>query len=356
MLDGFGGPLRPDLLYVVLCGPGVGESVAVRVPPDGWVIVDSLRVGPEPGAFLAGRSVVSTFGGRLAGLVLTHPHSDHADGFSDLVEALADGFVGCVRVYVEPPPGWKDDVNLDRLRKRQGVADALSSIGSRWNRVTDSRWEMTARSRQTVNDAVFEALYPSEEALARFKRAPPSDDNRLSSPVRVTWGDLRVILGGDLVRVGWNEIADMPLAPSVADHHCYKVAHHGSLGAQHDVVLVGSLDRTWCIAPFRSSLLPRFEDEEGVDQLLRKIEQVHLTSLPYDAHPEPNPPRRVTRDQARQRQVPGPPAIDIGAGRTAIPVSAPKRAPMAWIAAGFARSGRLDDIRHGPLAAVVREG
>ena len=31
-------------LYIFVFGPGYGESVAVRVPPDEWLVIDSCRI------------------------------------------------------------------------------------------------------------------------------------------------------------------------------------------------------------------------------------------------------------------------------------------------------------------------
>ena len=35
-------------LYVFVFGPGYGESVAVRVPPDEWLVIDSCRSRSKP--------------------------------------------------------------------------------------------------------------------------------------------------------------------------------------------------------------------------------------------------------------------------------------------------------------------
>lgn len=37
--------LRDDLLYVFVLGPGIGESILIRTPGGGWLVIDSFRHG-----------------------------------------------------------------------------------------------------------------------------------------------------------------------------------------------------------------------------------------------------------------------------------------------------------------------
>src|SRR5690348_10401793 len=113
--------LKADLFHVVLFGPGYGESIAVRVPPDRWIIVDSLRFGAERNPAL---ELLISAGARWSCLVLSHPHDDHAQGFPSLVDQ-GEGPLGLVAGYlmgVAPP----DD--LESIDKRHAVEAALAAI------------------------------------------------------------------------------------------------------------------------------------------------------------------------------------------------------------------------------------
>ena len=94
----------PDLLYLFVVGPGTGETVLLRIPPERWIIIDSLRCGRP--ARPAAESIVSRYGGKVAILALTHPHQDHYPGFIDLIDRYDDAFfIGCVHPSDSGMPG-----------------------------------------------------------------------------------------------------------------------------------------------------------------------------------------------------------------------------------------------------------
>src|SRR5579872_584692 len=86
MTEDFGG-VAEDLLEVHVINAGVGESIVIRMPGEGWGVVDCYsRCAADPDAnptvrFLRDRGVV-----RLEFLCLTHPHDDHYRGMSHLLE------------------------------------------------------------------------------------------------------------------------------------------------------------------------------------------------------------------------------------------------------------------------------
>src|SRR5437868_4316182 len=73
--------LNGGRLYAFVFGPGYGESVAVRVPPDEWLVIDSCRIAKQSAA----SHVLRRYGGKLTVLLLTHVHKDHYRGFVDLI-------------------------------------------------------------------------------------------------------------------------------------------------------------------------------------------------------------------------------------------------------------------------------
>lgn len=74
--------LSPDRLQVFVFGPGTGELVAVRAPPDAWLVVDGCGVaGNDYGPLL-----LKGYGARPKIVVFTHPHLDHAKGIQRVVE------------------------------------------------------------------------------------------------------------------------------------------------------------------------------------------------------------------------------------------------------------------------------
>jgi len=74
--------LSPDSLYVFTFGPGTGELVAVRAPPDDWLIVD----GCSGNGVGYGAKLLEHYSARPSIIVLTHPHTDHARGLGDVID------------------------------------------------------------------------------------------------------------------------------------------------------------------------------------------------------------------------------------------------------------------------------
>ncbi len=73
--------ISSEQLYLFVVGPGMGETVLLRVPPDRWVIIDSFKCGMPNRP--AAESIVSLYGGKVEIIALTHPHQDHYPGFVD---------------------------------------------------------------------------------------------------------------------------------------------------------------------------------------------------------------------------------------------------------------------------------
>ncbi len=61
----------PEHLYLFVIGPGIGETVLLRIPPDQWVVVDSFKCGTPNRP--AADSIVSRYGGKVAVLARRIP-------------------------------------------------------------------------------------------------------------------------------------------------------------------------------------------------------------------------------------------------------------------------------------------
>lgn len=112
-------------LYLVLFGPGYGESVAVRAPESSWLLVDCLskNVGGED--WIPGVELLNAAEPQAVAVALTHPHGDHAEGFSTLIEHSMPVAVGCVAPYVEPPSDWGHAADAEHALHAAQVEEAL---------------------------------------------------------------------------------------------------------------------------------------------------------------------------------------------------------------------------------------
>src|SRR4051794_23800400 len=87
-------PLGDELVLIVM-GPGLGESVLVRWPPDDWLVVDSFRRMTRDTERHPALAVLELFEASPSAVALTHPHQDHSSGFASLVaRRRAGGRVG----------------------------------------------------------------------------------------------------------------------------------------------------------------------------------------------------------------------------------------------------------------------
>jgi beta-lactamase superfamily II metal-dependent hydrolase len=291
--------LDAGLMYVFVVGPGVGESILVRAPGSKWLVVDGCRVGDDGSAPLA---LLKRYGARqVEGVVLTHPHLDHARGLSELLgsEDVDCISVGCVDGWTSTPTLFETEARSradetsfasdPELRLKQGeVEHVLAAVRSRWERDPLSRWSLFQGSERALGTARIRVLSPIDAEIVAARSVPGFDPNRLSAALMVSLGSARVVLGGDLPShhrekvlngIGWHQV--LSHEPVVAEAGIVKVPHHGSRNAIFPKLFaalpVGA--RTLIVAPFSSQGLPRPSDGEGLHKLLANHDEVHVTAL-----------------------------------------------------------------------------
>lgn len=97
------GSLNREHLHVFVAGPGFGEGVAVALPGQGWLLIDSCEVRFGDIALL---SVVERWRSSeeepVEALMFTHPHQDHCEGLPLLLERLQPSRVLVAGVDSEP--------------------------------------------------------------------------------------------------------------------------------------------------------------------------------------------------------------------------------------------------------------
>lgn len=144
------------------------------------------------------------------------------------------------------------------------------------------------------------------------------------------------------------------------EHQLFKIPHHTSKGSVSKVYSPANNPelRTWIATSYTSSRLPRFNDGEGVHQLLAFVPQLHLTAANHMPDGIPMPPATITRaamrdallPAARQNQLPG--GVTLTRKRKC---SAANLLTHHVIAVGFDKDGNRVDVRYGEGTLVVRE-
>ena len=277
--------LAPEQLHVLVFGPGKGELILVRAPPDAWMVVDGCGAGGRGYA----AAVLDHYDARPRLLVLTHPHDDHSHGMGDLVRRTTAGIPSAdwPRIGMVLPPGG--DVAADSGGFIAAITlDAIAAVEDRWSAEPACRWDMDAGSQEALGEAEVRAVSPAAGTrtaqLQRWRNRRRFDRNVISSALLVTWRGRRILLGSDLVeRPGGGWSASLVLDPDLGDHDVLKVPHHGSDHALHDDILrpaarVPAPLRV--IAPFNTHDLPSFEPGAGVPYIYQRAGTAFLTGLP----------------------------------------------------------------------------
>jgi hypothetical protein len=340
--------LNPDRLYLFVLGPSAGESIIVRVPDNTWLVVDSFRHNGRPAASY----VLETYRATWSALVLTHPHADHYPGIDDLLASNPRGTVGCVH-----PRGddlSTDELPLDPMRHLgRGALPVYDAIRQRWDRSPGTRWETYRHEVHRVGDAELIALHPVRPLTdADWARHP----NELSSAILLRWERLTLLLGADVENLQWSGIArDFP---HLNQHHGLKVPHHGSPGAIHESYAEGDPDRCWVVTPWRRGWhrLPGAGDGEGLDLMLRRVTEVHVTALPFSHDREQEDPCVATRESIRDEDRPKPAETVLPSGKHGL-VASTSTTVDRHVVVEFDRRGLVGDIFHGPGSVrVTRAG
>lgn len=341
------GELEDELFYVVVFGPGYGESIVLRAPDNQWIVVDSCKGKNHVPAI----KLLQDYDAEWTCAILTHLHQDHASKFDDVIDQPGGGKVGFADPAVVELEGsdGDDDVEYSVSLRLQAAYDAILA---HWKREPESKWDMRRGDRQEVGTVSVTVLHPDPATLKNLRH----DANRISSPVWVEWKDFRALLGADLPTIEWDALPDD--FKSLEDHAFLKVPHHGSLGSVSERFAANGRARFWVMTPYsQKEKLPRFENGRGVEELLKYVDEVHLTSLPEPKTEPRGPHSETTREDLRDDLVTAHILMaDVG-GVTVEPLEgepADDKALRCFVAAGFDETGTLQDVRLGPGSLTVR--
>ena len=329
-------PLESDLLYLFVLGPGTGETVLLRVPPDEWIIIDSFANGGRPAA----DAIIADYGGSVVAVILTHPHQDHCGGFIELLDDHPDATIGCVhpRDGTTGPTVPADPIALLHQRAKP----TYDRIWQEWQANGNRKWETFRAESLDVGGGTLASLHPTRPLAARdWTGASPND---MSSAMRFEWGDVKLLLGADVTNTSWPDIATN--YADLADHHAMKVPHHASSEAIHSSYGNGARNRKWIATPFARQRLPRTNDDNGIAKALLHVDAINLTSLPFSHDKESDGPCKTTRTEINRNARPkktGPVTTD------------PAARARRYVALAYDKSATLQGQWHGDGSVLVSE-
>lgn len=304
-----------DHIEVNVFGPGAGESIAVHLGSDAWLIVDSCSSvrGGVPAALEYLESIGRIPANVVKYLVATHWHDDHVHGFAKLVKACPNATVWVTSA-----------VNINELnalfrrspeRLRAGTkefAEVLKALQGNGSHTRPDRHYLVAGDRSRLDeppkhpggwDGAIHALSPSAEdgpyALREIlnllqqaevdrslhRKVGEPNRNHSSVVLHVRAGDQAILLGGDRERTrassrGWTSAIRAAQALDLIRASVYKVAHHGAPNGDAQEIWDSLLtdDRIAVVAPYYRGVnggRPRLADAR---RILRRAPRSWITS------------------------------------------------------------------------------
>lgn len=300
-----------DVVEVSIFGPGKGESIAVHLGSNQWILIDSCidqasksipvldylrRIGANPGSDV--RLVVGT-----------HAHDDHIAGLSRVFEECTSADFVCSQALTgeEFFAALEVDANMEALLRQSIrseyrrmwdlVRDRSNSTGMKpMKRALQDRPLLRLELNDSVGSVHVTALSPSDEAVTRSLvalgrdlvegsrfRLGAADPNELAVALWVQAGGKTILLGADLLKgpsgCGWQAVLAtfMPTVPAGV----FKIPHHGAPNAHHPDVWTELLQSQpiALLAPYRAGVTPR-PNPDDIDRITSLTANAYVTASP----------------------------------------------------------------------------
>jgi competence protein ComEC len=202
-------------VHVLVLDVGQGDAILVEGNRGSRLLVDG---GPDPAALLAELDRhVPAWDRRVDAVVLTHPHGDHVGGLAELVRRYRVG-----RAFES---GWPSDDPADL-----GWHESLRAAGVATTRLRTG-------DRFTLDDVVFDVLWPDDGTVRSPAMDPAATDNRRTNDSSIvllgSWESRRFLLTGDAE----DDVDPILVGRGLPNVDLLKVAHHGSATATSAALL-----------------------------------------------------------------------------------------------------------------------
>ena len=268
-------------LEITLFGPGYGESIALHIGNDAWVLVDScIDPAGEPRAlqYLNELGVDPARAVRL--VVATHWHDDHIRGMAKLVTACSNAVFCCASALCEKEfLTFVGTFGPHRVPGASSGVRELYEVFSRLDATAQKPKFALADSRIFLQGACeIWTLSPTGAAYLDFlrqvgsllpgqgdtrRRIPSLTPNKVAVVLWINIGDIALLLGSDLEKPAWTDILHSTTRPT-GKAPVFKIPHHGSANGDDPEVWRNMLEpHPWAVlAPWRRGghTLPRQVD------------------------------------------------------------------------------------------------
>ena len=289
-------PPGRDELEFTLIGPGYGESVILHVGNGLWVLVDScIDAEHEPCALTYLNGIGVDPARDVCMVVASHWHDDHIRGMARLVEACRSAKFCCASALcTEEFLAVVGALENRPLTSASSGAREIHRVFSLLEK-TDRFGPFAIANRRVFSQGSCEiwSLSPSDRAIGTFlksignllpatnqskRRSRSLSPNRAAVALWIQAADTAVLLGSDVEKNGWREIASSAERPQ-GEASALKAPHHGSENAHEPSVWKEMLiaNPVAALTPWRRgrSVLPKRSD---IERLVSCTERAYATS------------------------------------------------------------------------------
>jgi beta-lactamase superfamily II metal-dependent hydrolase len=232
------------MLGIHIFNVGQGDSILVEFPEGSWGVVDckndSISGMPSALEFLVRAGITS-----LAFVCLTHPHADHYSGLVPILDHFEDN-IEKLWMFRLDSIHWAKFLevkhNAATTPKRRGRFNQLYEIFRHYaEKLKEDRVELLDANVRlpSIGGVEIDCLAPRprelgayQSSLARWAERPTeykADENRLSTVLRLKYGQTTVILGADARTESWIDIdRETRRRGDSTAANLVKVSHHGS--------------------------------------------------------------------------------------------------------------------------------
>jgi len=262
--------MRPKVneLYIELVGGGgLGEAIILRLPDGRFGLIDCyspISLPVEKNLVITRLNALGATG--LQFVALTHPHQDHFLGMSQVLEKLSPKefwlFAGATQAMMERLPAYLTAEALHAKGKNDSyaVTDLKKTLVWVNNNVGSGRVDLKYLTgfqqllSYPVNvegaevEVVVQSIAPMASVVRRYEQklltnynskaistGEELDHNDLSAAFLISYGQTRVLLGGDVTTDTWNAIlASENNRLDLSNMAFVKISHHGSTNGYCD--------------------------------------------------------------------------------------------------------------------------
>lgn len=301
-MNEIGKPPAADEFEAAAIGPGYGESIALHVGNNRWIVVDSCIApgGKEPGILRYLETLKVDPAEAVDVVVATHWHDDHIGGMAQTLRACSGATFCCANAlkYDEflAVVGALEDVD-DPIPAGTGVREMYQVFEILAEDGDADRCRFVTADRRILNRDHCElwVLSPADgeythflKSVERHGRTSAKTGRRMVSPGRndvsvALWlkaEEIVAVLGADLEKQGWIEVLKSENRPQDLAS-LFKVPHHGSAGADEPRVWKEMLvsDPLAIVTPWRLAgrQLPM---ESDVKRISDRTPHAYATSRP----------------------------------------------------------------------------